>query len=190
MAWNVHPTVTVGQVWAASDENTYTKGNLDTLFPYDATLQVTYSTSTTTLNKARALAALNFLGSNLANTAISFNGLVYARQGNSTVNWSGTSTSTTLANYSTLDTVKIQCGNYNWQGVGGFGGGGNIVFPSAYTNIPIVIVNTISTGFFTATGLAPTPAVYGITSTEFWVQVFPLSTATGNNNMVWMAIGI
>jgi hypothetical protein len=189
MAYTPHPTVTVGQVWHDTDQNTYVKGNLDALFPYANALEVSYSTSTASLNKARALAALNFLQSNLTNTSIDFSGLFYARQGNSTVNWFSTSTSTTLANYTSLNSVKFQCGTYNWTGLSGFSGGGNVIFPSAYTNIPTVIVASIST-FSPVTGLGMTPTIYSITSTNFWVQVFPASTTTGINNMVWMSFGI
>lgn len=34
MAYNAHPTVVTGQIWAASDQMTYVAGNFQTLFPY------------------------------------------------------------------------------------------------------------------------------------------------------------
>lgn len=34
MAYNAHPVVITGQIWSASDQNTYVAGNFQTLFPY------------------------------------------------------------------------------------------------------------------------------------------------------------
>lgn len=34
MAYNAHPTVVTGQIWAASDQNTYVAGNFQTIFVY------------------------------------------------------------------------------------------------------------------------------------------------------------
>jgi hypothetical protein len=55
MAYTPHPTVIVGQVWSAADQNTYVKGNFDAIFPVikarsGLSTSSWVSTSTGTLN--------------------------------------------------------------------------------------------------------------------------------------------
>lgn len=164
MAWNTHPTVNDGDGWSASDQNTYVKGNLDTLFPYSAAQQVAYSTSTTSLNKATAAAAGVFLRSNINNTAIEFGAMVYKRQGNST-NWFSTSTSTSLTNYTPANSI-FQSGNFSIS----TGSTYTVTYPQVYTVPPLVFiqvrgdslayfsVSSISTASFNVIGSTSAPS--------------------------------
>jgi hypothetical protein len=133
MPWNVHPTVVTGQTWSAADENTYVKGNLDTLFPYSAGMQVAYSTSTVSLNKATTSAKLQVLRSNITNTAIEFGSLVYRTQNASTAGSTDTTPASTI----------IQCGTYT---IGGTAGSTvSVTFPTSFSNIPFLYLQPVAT---------------------------------------------
>jgi len=143
MAWSTHPTVVTGQSWTTSDQNTYVKGNLDTLFPYADTdpysLQVSYSESTAILEKASCTNKYFYLGVNSSNI-IGFISLVSNRLGQST-NW-GTSISTSGGSNYTSESVMIQCGVCL---VGAFGSGTetqNIVFPYSYSIPPMIFLQS------------------------------------------------
>lgn len=180
MAWSTHPSVVTGQTWSASDENTYVKGNLDTLWPYTAALQVAYSTSATTLNKATASAALSVLRSNSDNTAIEFGALpvIYRRQGFDTTNWFATSTSTTLTNY-TPSTSVIQTGCYS-------GTDRTITFPSAFSGKPIILAAPIGSAVY----LSVISTAISTASFVFYVSTaFGVAASTASFNIVWLAIG-
>lgn len=150
MAWSTHPTIVTGQAWTATDQNTYVKGNLDTLFPYNGTNQVAYSTSSTSLTKATASAAMQVLRSNSTNSALEFSiyPVVYKRQGSSTQWWTSTG-STVTTNY-TPATSYIQVGSVE------IGGLTRVTFPVAFSIPPIVFVynmtETTPTGFTYVTG--------------------------------------
>lgn len=172
MAWNAHPTVVTGQTWSASDQNTYVKGNLDTLFPYTAALQVAYSTSTASLNKATSSAAFLVLRSNSANTAIEFGGVVATRQGSSATNWWTVSTSTTYTTNYTPATAIMQCGmSYVSSGTH------VITFPQSFSAIPLVFVSIQTNGVTTV------PYVQTASSTG--------ATIVGGsaNVIMWLALG-
>lgn len=157
MTYTTHPTVVTGQTWAASDQNTYVKDNLDELFPYTAALQIAYSTSTATLAAATSTAALLVVRSNSANTAIEFGAVptIYKRQGStSTTDWY-TNTSTSNTNH-TPATPIIQVGcSYSTSTAA------SVTFPTAYSGKPIVfavnlpITSVSSTGFICASTSAP-----------------------------------
>jgi len=141
MAWTTHPTVVVGQTWSASDQNTYVKGNLDTLWPYTAAQQVAYSTSTTTVNKASAGSAYAFLRSNLDNTSIEFGSIVVKRVGNSSASWSSGAVSTSNSTYTPTNTL-IQAGAV----ITSTAFTATVTFPITYLIPPLVFINYASTG--------------------------------------------
>jgi hypothetical protein len=166
MSWNTHPTVVVGQTWSASDENTYVKGNLDTLFPYTAAQQVAYSTSSTTLSKATTSAALQVLRSNVTNTAIEFGSLIYNYQNASTAG----STNTTLTNH------IMQCGTYSYGATSTSMVYVTVTFPKVFSTSPLVFVQ-VST--YTAV------VAVSISTTSF--QFLTVSTSTYAYQ--WLAAG-
>ena len=170
MTWNTHPTVVTGSTWTAADHNLYVKGNLDTLFPYTAGQQVAYSTSSASLNKATASAALMVLRSNSSNTAIEFGGMIAARQGFSTTDWYTTSTSTAYSNSTPAKTI-FQCGDAILTSTATV-----ITFPIAYTYKPLVFVDSNTASFYFLTVI---PTTTGAT-------VYANSSGI---SFSWMAIG-
>jgi hypothetical protein len=176
MPWNVHPTVVTGQTWSAADENTYVKGNLDTLFPYTAGMQIAYSTSTSSLNKATSTAALLVVRSNSSNTAVEFGvpPVTYRRQGYSTTSWVTTSTSYSPTTYTPIDTI-IQTGAVFLAS-----STGSIIFPSAFSAPPLVIAQMANNTAYIA-GYVNT-----ITSTGF---VFSSESTLSSRQIYWVAIG-
>ena len=127
MTWNAHPTISTGSTFTAANWNTYVKGNLDTLFPYTAGQQVSYSTSTDSLNKATSVGLMSVLLANSGNTAIEFGSIVYARQ---------VKTSTGTVNTTGSNTV-MQHGYYDF---GSTDSSSTITFPTPFTSVPTLLV--------------------------------------------------
>lgn len=184
MAWSAHPTITTGQAWTATDQNTYVKGNLDTLFPYTAGLQISYSTSTTALNKLTSTAAYQVVRANTGATSISFvaPAMIYMRQGYSTAAWCLQSTSTATTNYQ-VSNAYIQTGTFMTGSAAT-----EVIFPTAFSKPPIV---------FTYKPAALYPSTEHIiylytfpTSTSFYVQFSgSIGGFSPNTNINWLAIG-
>lgn len=136
MSWSTHPTIITGQSWTATDQNTYVKGNLDTLFPYTTSLQIAYSTSTSSLSYTEESGQFFLAGSNVTNTAITSFAypMIYRIQCPSTSSWISTSTSTSINNY-TPSNSYIQTGSLQTTGPSQV-----ITFPVAFSKKPIVFV--------------------------------------------------
>jgi hypothetical protein len=161
MTWNVHPTLATGSTFTAADQNTYVKGNLDILFPYSAGMQVAYSTSTVSLNKATSAGVLSVLRSNSANTAIEFGSMpIYARQ---------TKTSTGTINSNATNTI-IQYGFFTYS----FSSDASISFPVPFISLPILMLTCV---------YGPQATYTSLTSTGFLAYPF-FGSATK-----WIAVG-
>jgi hypothetical protein len=176
MAWNAHPTLATGSTFTAAAQNTYVKGNLDTLFPYTAANQIAYSGSSTTLTTINLGAALSVLRANSTNSALEFGKVkvIYRRQGYSATNWATTPTSTstagTLANYTPTNSI-IQAGATRGQ---------TITFPVPFLYAPIVFV------FQADYGVAYTNAIGNLTSSSTAVGISELDAF---GMLYWIAIG-
>lgn len=174
MAWNTHPTVVVGQTWSASDENTYVKGNLDTLFPYTAANQLAYSNSTNSLATISSTAAFLVVRSNSANSGIEFGmpPIIRKRQGQSTTNWLSTTVSTLSNQNITPLTSAVQTGYAQ------IASGSTITFPVTFAYNPIIICQILSSD-----------TVYGYPSGISSSKFIYTHNSTASQNVVWLAAG-
>lgn len=185
MTYSVHPTVAVGQLWSAAEQNTYVKDNLITLFPYTAAQQVVYSTSSATLAAATS-AKMQVLRINSGATAAEFAGIIRARQGYGSTNWSfstwNTAPLTTATDYTPANSI-IQCGSF--VDAGDETPRSPITFPIAFSKIPIVYHTW---WLWSSSTYMYSGGVYEVTPTTVSLRVYAATPATKNWH-TWIAIG-
>lgn len=199
MSWSIHPTIVTGQAWATSDQNTYVKGNLDTLFPYTAAQQISYSTSTASLNKATSSAAMLVLNSNSTNSALEFSYLssIYRRQGYYSTQWlsaGGSMSGSTIFNYTSTNSMTLCGSNTIAPSTGVNPLLLSVTFPVNFKYQPIIFYNLLvspysgSTSFYDdlqAFGADPTT----ISSTGFTIKAVNWGFASPKYIISWFAFG-
>lgn len=175
MAFTAHPTVVSGQTWTAANQNTYVKGNLDTLFPYTGASQIICSTLTSAISLLSPSTSLQFLRG-ITSVSLEFGSLIYKRQGRSSANWFSNSSAGSYTDY-TPNAVIFQAGEIVMTSTAGV----TLTFPKTYSKVPIIFMTPYSS--FDGLHCTAIPSTIGAT-------IYPNNTTTfGVWTAMWLAIG-